>query len=254
MNHEELETAQHLRDEFSNLHMTTEFTPKQKPNQLKRRALFTLPAIAAVAAGAIALTAYNPLVPTPAGWAAEPTSNSTLTQAEANELCADRALLTIPRQMLPETETEIVQWLESMEAIVDERGDKALAFYDIDKKDYSAACLLSQHDSEWQADFFATKSHAGIAHALWADIATLGNDEPVAFVAGWKNFDDRISVKFRDQLGATSTTDNYFAIWLPADSTCGPVQVLKDGGDVRITFLLKFGGADGISSDLGICD
>ena len=252
MTPDDLTTTELLKTEFAKLTYEPPFVPRGK-TVARKRLLISIPAVAASIAAAVALTLYNPLAETPAGWAATPNAERTLGDGDTNSLCADRAIATMPVQWLPDTKDEVEQWLSGFHVLTDERGDHALSLYDTDGADYAAVCVLTQGESGWQADFFATRSHKGFMHLSWADVITLPDGERLAFVTGWKNFDEKVGIKFGEQEGETSMTRNYFSIWLPTDTTCRTVNVVHKASDYRIGHLVDFGGADGISSDVGAC-
>lgn len=252
LNELEQETADLVRSSFADLEMTTPFRPRRN----RRRtglALLSVPA-AAAAVLAVSLNTYTPIAPTPASWASEPNSSPTLSAETANQLCALRARSMIKPGMLPDTNEEVVAWLEGFHVLIDERGDLAVSFYDRDAWDYSATCLLSKKADTWQAEFFATRSHHGHKHVLWADSIKLVDGRIVPFVAGWKAANAQIEITFDDQVGTASTSDNYFAIWLPEMVGCKPVTVVQRLDGKTNERVVEYGGTDGFSSDTGTCD
>lgn len=252
LNELEQETADLVRSAFADLEVTTPFRPRRG----RRRTGLALLAIPAAAAAvlAVSLNTYTPIAPTTASWASEPDASPTLTAATANLLCAKRAEETIKPGMLPETTAEVVAWLEGLHVLIDERGDNALSFYDRDGWDYSVACLLSKVDGAWQAEFFSSRSHGGHKHVLWADSIKLADGRIVPFVAGWKAANAQIEITFDDQVGTASTSDNYFAIWLPEMVNCKPVTVVQTLDGKTNKRVVEYGGRDGFSSDVGTCD
>lgn len=251
MNEIETETADFIRAEFGEITMSAEFRPRASTRR-KRTALISLPLGAAIAA-AVAITAYNPLVPPSPSWATEPVEVSTLTAAEANTLCASRAMQVIPPQMLSKTLAENVQWLENFNVLIDERGQHALSFYDKDGGDYSVACILTRTADKWSADFFAARSHHGKKHVQWAELVELSSGKRVSFLAGWKPADSSVEITFDGSTGSATTDHNYYAIWMPATATCSPVKLTETLGDQTNSSIVEFGGTDGFSTDEGIC-